>query len=186
MIFNKIKLFFYSFLIRKMFLSSVLKINILTLDIANHAGFMGTMGGSVGAVCGSALSAVGVPTVLGTSLGILIGKNIGDVVDGELREINQKLKIVKDKNDKFLENEKVEQMLVNKFNKSISSILNTIAININWLSEEDKKLCDDGVLTKLVLNIFQDEGREFSSLLFANLFSDERIRENLIKIIKNA
>jgi hypothetical protein len=169
-----------------MFLSSVLKINILTLDIANHAGFMKIMGGSVGAVCGSVLSAVGIPPNLGTSLGILIGKNIGDVADSELREINQKLKIAKNKNDEFLENEKVEQMLVNKFDKSISSILNTIATNINRLSEEDKKLCDDGILTKLVLNIFQDEDRDFSSLFFANLFSDERIRENLIKIIKNA
>ena len=186
MIFDKVKLFFYSFLIRKMFLSRVLKINIMTLDIANRTGFMGIMGGAVGAACGSALSAVGIPPPLGTALGILIGKNIGDVADGELREINQKLKIVKDKNDKFLENEKVEQMLVDKFDKSISSILNTIVTNINRLSEEDKKLSDDGILAKLVLNIFQDEDREFSSLLFANLFSDERIRENLIKIIKNA
>ena len=187
MFFDICKLFFYSFFVRKMILSNVLKINIITLDIANYVGLLEIMGAATGASCGSLLSTVGVPAPLGVTLGMLVGKNVGKIADEELKEINKKLKIVSDKNESFIKKEKVEQKLVSGLNDGISEILNVLIENTNKLTEEDKKLEDKEVFQKFSFNVFQNiKEDKFTKSLFEKLLSDEKIKKNILEIIKTA
>ena len=79
-VFKKFKLFFYSFLFRKMFLSRVLKINIITIELLNHTGLIKSMSGAIGAVCGSQLVSAGIPITFGTPLGLHIGNFVGNII----------------------------------------------------------------------------------------------------------
>ena len=177
-------LFFYSF-VSKRFFSKVLKINILTIDMMNYIGALEMMGATIGATCGSTVT--GIPTPLGTAIGILVGKKIGNRADEELREVNKRLKIIDRKRDEFSHNDKTEKLLVEKFDNCIDEFLNFLIFNVQNLSDEDKKLNDKELLTKFVLNMFKTKGQtRFSCLFIAELMSDEKIREKVLEIIKNA
>ena len=180
-LFKKCALFFYSIAIRKMFISKVLKINILTLDLMNYVGLLETMGASVGAVCGSAIT--GVPTPLVTALGILVGKHLGKLADCELKEINKTLRIVDKRND-YRFSDKTENSLVEKFDECTNILLENLLFAISHLSENDKKSDDDTILSKVAMNLFNCKDSRFSCLFIAELMNDEKIRKNILEMIK--
>ena len=181
-LFKKGILFIYSIAIRKMFISKVLKINILTLDLMNYVGLLEMMGASIGAVCGSTIT--GVPTPLGTALGILVGKHLGNLADSELKEINKTLRIVDKRNDHYHFSDKTENSLVKKFDECTNILLENLLFAIAHLSENDKKSDDDTILTKVAMNLFNCKDSRFSCMFIANLMNDEKIRKNILEMIK--
>ena len=182
-IFKKLKLFFYSFLLRKMFLSNILKINILTIDLMNYTGLLKTTGATVGAVCGTALVKYGIPPSIGQSLGLAVGSFIGNKADEDLKSINDKLKIVNDRNNKYLENEKFEKYLIKHFDSCINNVIDVLIKSASCLSKEDME-DDDKILSKMSIYIYNNSKSVFENIFFAELMSNEKIRENLIKFVK--
>lgn len=74
---NKLKLFFYSFLIRDVFIAKILKIHILTYDILCNTGSAHKLGCIAGVTVGSSLTAYGIPPFIGIPLCSAIGKFLG-------------------------------------------------------------------------------------------------------------
>ena len=183
-VFKKLKLFFYSFLLRKMFLSNILKINILTIDLINHVGLLKTMGATVGATYGTSLVKYGITPSIGQSLGLAIGSFIGNKADEDLKSINDKLKIVNDRNDKYLENEKFEKHLTSHFDKCINHVIDVLIKSASCLSKEDME-DDEKILSKMSIYIYNNGKSVFENVFFAELMSNEKIRENLIEFVKN-
>ena len=175
-LFKKGILFFYSIAIRKMFISKILKINILTLGLMNYVGLLEMMGASIGAVCGS--------TPLVTALGILVGKHLGNLADSELKEINKTLRIVDKRNEHYHFSDKTENSLVKKFDECTNILLENLLFAIAHLSENDKKSDDDTILTKVAMNLFNCKDSRFSCMFIANLMNDEKIRKNILEMIK--
>lgn len=165
-----------------MFISKVLKINILTLDLMNYIGLMEMMGASIGAACGATIT--GIPTPLGTALGILVGKHLGSLADSELNEINKTLKIVDKRNDDNHFSDKTQNSLVKKFSECTNILLENLLFAISHLSENDKKSDDDTILSKVAMNLFNCKDSRFSCLFIANLMNDEKIRKNILEMIK--
>lgn len=72
-----------------------------------------------------------------------------------------------------------------KLNKCINDLLDFLIFHIEKLSNEDKQLNDDAILTKLCLQIFKSKKRKkFSNIFIADLLADEDIRNEIIKLIK--
>ena len=182
--FKNVKLFFYSFLFRKLFLSRILKINIVTIDLLNHSGLIKTMSGTIGAVCGSNLVGFGIPITIGAPLGLYVGSFIGNIVDNELKEINGKVKLIDKSNEKYLYDEKVENLLTKRLSHCIDDVLDEFLLAYNFLTDEDKKLEDEALLTKFNLIMMSMEKKKFSNLFLCELMSDEKIRKILAKMIK--
>ena len=184
-VFEKFKLFFYSFLFRKMFLSRVLKINIITVELLNHTGLIKSMSGAIGAVCGSHLVGAGIPITIGTPLGLYVGNFVGNIIDNELKEINNKVKLIDRSNDNYLENKKIESLLTIKLSNCIDDILDEFLLAYNFLTDDDKRLEDDALLNKFNWIMTNMEKKKFSNLFLSELLSDEKIRKILLEMIKN-
>ena len=183
-LFKKAKLFFYSFLFRKMFLSRVLKINIITVELLNHTGLIKSMSGTIGAVCGSHLTGAGIPITIGTPLGLHIGNFVGNIIDNELKEINNKVKLIDRSNDNYLENQKLESLLTIKLSNCIDDILDEFLLAYNFLTDDDKRLEDESLLNKFNWIMTNMEKKKFSNLFLSELLSDEKIRKILLEMIK--
>lgn len=186
-IYNGCKLFFYSFVIRDLFLTKILKINILTVDILHYTGMVKKLGGLAGGAAGASLTTCGIPPIIGTPLGVAIGSIIGSFIDKELYKINNTVKVIDNKNDEYVDQHKTELYISNKINDAVNQLLQLIQTTIqNDISDQDKKLNDDSLISKLTLYVMnnKDSKSMFSNLFLANLLSDVDVKKQLIELIK--
>lgn len=183
-ILNKLKLFLHSFLMKDVFMSKILKINILTCDILHSTRSIQKLGYIAGVTIGSSLTAYGIPPFIGIPLCASIGKFIGKQLDKELNEINNSFKTLNDKNQKSIQTD--NKYLIIKLNKHINDLLDFLIFHVQKLSSEDKQLNDDEILTKLYLQMLKSKKKKnFSNAFIADLLSDDEVRNEILKLIKH-
>ena len=171
-IYKNLKLFFYSFLFRKIFLSKLLKIHILTVQLLHKTGTIKILGGTAGGMAGGAikpqLSFILIP------LGAIIGSAIGGLIDEQLYQINKKIKSIDKSNDEYIQN---NQIIQTKLHNCIVDILQDII----YIAENYKETNTE----KQVLEIINNK---ISNKYFDNrykLTDNEKIKQKLIQLINN-